>query len=49
MAGKEPEIKAVPPSSNDGNSKKHYDPVKLNIDMKNRNSETGDNTSYNVI
>ncbi|XP_066913831.1 uncharacterized protein [Clytia hemisphaerica] len=48
MAGKEPEIKAVPPSNNDNSSKKHYDPVKLNIDMKHK-SETDDNASYNVI
>ena len=44
MAGKDPEIKAVPPSTND----KPYDPIKLNIEMKEKDVSKA-NANYNVI
>ena len=41
VAGKDPEVKAVP------NDNKPYDPIKLNIEMKEKDSQK--KTNYNVI
>ena len=46
MAGKDPEIKAVPSSTTA--SDKPYDPIKLNIEMKEKDASKT-NTNYNVI